>query len=249
MYNDQGGIATLLASFERGHTVESLCRTCNNGASERKLPQAYGQWRTDVIGHLKTAGVALNDTTGAPADDLWGLHTEDGALFLPLEHGSGQPGKFANLHPGRIARQLLGMVLAVQENLTLLDGSPELAAAYFSEEPTSIEPYTLHVALANAGLAYFTGALAALSIDPTSINPTDVADCVGILSLPPFLIMLVNGNTAPTASTRIDHWFNFSTAQTFSKSERTVSFPIADQRDLLVNLLYTSVGGLPVDKA
>ncbi|WP_141136581.1 hypothetical protein [Rhodococcoides kyotonense] len=153
-----------------------------------------------MIGHLETAGVALNDTTGASAEDLWGLSNEDGALHLPLEHGSGQPGKFANLHPGRAARQLLGMVLAVQENLTLLDVSPELAAAYFSEDPTAIEPYTLHVALANAGLAYFTGALAALSIDPTSINPTEVANCVGILSLPPFLIMLVNGNTAPHSS-------------------------------------------------
>ena len=83
-----------------------------------------------------------------------------------MDHGRGvDPGQRENLCPGSIVRQVLGMMLAVQDKPYLMEDHPQLQGAYFSDTPTSIGPMSLHVALADAGFGYFTGPFGAVHVD------------------------------------------------------------------------------------
>ncbi|MEP7021932.1 MAG: hypothetical protein ABI808_14900, partial [Pseudonocardiales bacterium] len=120
--------------------------------------------------HLNLAAATYEHATDHERDDLWSLRTSNGGAFwLPFEHGrgDGQAG-MTNLHPGRIARQLLGMVLALQSDRRLLDEYPQLASAYFSDASVFTRCRGLHVALANTGLAYFTSGAMVVTIDAKS---------------------------------------------------------------------------------
>jgi hypothetical protein len=132
--------SSVLRSYTDGHAIPSLCGPCNNGASNRGLPQAYAAWRRDVVQHLNLAAATYEHETGYAREDLWSLRTSNGGAFwLPFEHGRGDGrAGMTNLHPGRIARQVLGMVLAVQSDRRLLDEYPQMASAYFSDASGSI---------------------------------------------------------------------------------------------------------------
>ncbi|MFG2294687.1 hypothetical protein [Streptomyces sp. NPDC048603] len=123
MYGEQGGALTVLRSFERGHTIPSLCEADNNKASQRSLPEAYALWRNDTIGHLREAAAAFHHVSGQPHNDLFFIAArEGGAFMLPMEHGTKLGSEhITNLNPGKIVRQLLGMMLAVQDTRYLLD--------------------------------------------------------------------------------------------------------------------------------
>jgi hypothetical protein len=245
LYTEQNGALIVLRSFQEGHTIPSLCNKCNNKASQRGLPQAYELWRKDVIGHLMQAAAVFHHASGRPPDDLWLLTQPDGAFNLPMEHGTElDSDRIVNLHPGRIVRHALGMILAVQGSRYLLDNHSQLAIAYHSDEPTTIEPFTLHVALANAGPVYFKDVLLSASIDLTGSDKSSSTPC-WLLCFPPFLIALTEGLQPPIEATRIDQWFTYPTSQFFNKRDRRVSYPIADQRTFPVRILYQDRGRLP----
>ncbi len=246
LYQQFGDEFQVFRQFPKGHALETLCMQCNGGASERGLPQAYTAWHADVLGHLPRCGAAYRHVFGADPNDLWTRNRSDGsAWILPLEHGRGvDPETMRNLHPGRIARQILGGILAVQNTRRLLDDHPQLQAAYFSEEPASIAPFTLHVALANAGTAYLNTSASAITIDLTTDSST--ADECWIMTFAPFVMILVEGEQSPITATRIDHWFQRPTNQTFGRrADRTVSYPIARRGELLVESLYQGRERLP----
>jgi hypothetical protein len=119
-----------------------------------------------------------------------------------------------------------------------------LTTAYHSDEPTSIEPFALHIALANAGSAYFKDVLLPVSIDLTGNGKTDGTSC-WLLCFPPFLVILTEGSEPPIEAIRIDQWLAYPSNQCFSKRDRKVSYPIADQRELLVGKLYQDRERLP----
>lgn len=193
LYNERDGALIAVRSYWDGHAIPSLCSPCNNRASHRRLPQAYTSWRTDMLGHINFAAATLEFHTGRARTDFWKLQKPNGgAFFLPVEHGKGVDSKqMMNLHPGRIARQILGMILAVQSSRELVDNHSNLAAAYSSDGPTSIEPFSLHVALADAGLNYFNSDARSIRIDLRSGDSTDVG--FWTISFPPFLMCLANG--------------------------------------------------------
>ncbi|MDT5028972.1 MAG: hypothetical protein QOE61_5398, partial [Micromonosporaceae bacterium] len=129
-----------------------------------------------------------------------------------------------NLNPGKIVRQVLGMLLAVQDSRHLRDTHPQLAAAYFSDQPASIEPFTVHVALANAGLAYSRSGVLSVSIDLTGAGDSSSTTTeFWAIAFPPFLIFLVNGPTAPIEATRIDQWLAYPVGRGFNKRDRNSS--------------------------
>lgn len=238
VYNEQDGELTVLRSFEQGHTIPSLCEADNNKASNRGLPQAYALWRDDTVGHLQEAAAAFRQVTGQPHNDLFFVVRESGAFTLPMEHGT----KFGtehivNLNPGKIARHVLGMMLAVQDTRYLLDTQPQLAAAYHSNEPISIEPFALHMALASGGLAYFRNVVRSVSVDFTGQGESNNTEFWAVL-FPPFLIFLTSGPAAPIEATRIDQWLEYPVGRAFNKRDRKVRYPIADRRELLVSKLY-----------
>ncbi|MCC3318340.1 HNH endonuclease [Nocardia africana] len=246
LYQQFGNEVKVFREFTNGHALETLCVDCNGGASERGLPQAYTAWHQDVLGHVHRCGAAYRQVTGGDPNDLWSLTRPDGAAFtLPLEHGRGVDREsLNNLHPGRIARQILGGILAVQDTRRLLADHPQLQAAYFNDEPTSIAPFTLHVALANVGTAYMNTSASTITID--LVTGASTADECWILALSPFLMILVNGDESPVTATRIDHWFQRSTKVTFGRrQDRTVNYPIARRDELLVNTLHDGLDRLP----
>jgi hypothetical protein len=245
LYNEQEGALIVLRSFQEGHTIPSLCEEHNNKASQRGLPQAYALWHNDVIGHLNQAAVAFHRTSGHPPNDLWLVVKPDEAFSLPMEHGTKLGSdRIVNLHPGRIARHVLGMVLAVQGSRSLLDNHSQLVTAYHSDEPTSIEPFTLHVALTGARLAYSKDVVLSGSIELMGSGEIG-STTFWILCFPPFLVVLTEGSQPPIEATRIDQWLAYPANQSFSKRDRKVSYPIADQRELLVGKLYQDRERLP----
>jgi hypothetical protein len=238
VYNEQDGALTVLRSFEGGHTVPSLCAADNNKASDRGLPQAYALWRDDTIGHLQEAAAAFHQVTGQPHNDMFFATRESGAFILPMEHGTKLgSAHIVNLNPGKIVRHVLGMMLAVQGARYLLDTQPQLAAAYLSDEPASIEPFALHVTLADGGLGYFRDAVLSVSIDLTGDGESRTTEFWAV-AFAPFLILLTNGPKAPIEATRIDQWLDYPVGLAFNKRDRKVRYPIADPRELLVSKLY-----------
>ncbi|WP_405928070.1 hypothetical protein OG554_05075 [Streptomyces griseus] len=237
VYNEQEGALTVLRSFKAGHTIPSLCRADNNKASHRGLPEAYALWRDDTIGHLREAAAAFHHDSGQPHNDLFFIAAREGGAFkLPMEHGTKLRSEhITNLNPGKIVRQALGMMLAVQDTRYLLDTS-QLAAAYHSDEPTSIEPFALHLALANPGLCYFRNGVLSVSVNLTGAGVSST-EFWGV-AFPPFLILLTSGPKAPIEATRIDRWLEYPVSRAFSKRDRKVRYPIADPRELLVAKLY-----------
>jgi hypothetical protein len=126
LYNEQDGALIVPRSFQEGHTIPSLCKEHNNKASQRRLPQAYALWRNDVVGHLTQAAAAFHHASGHPPNDLWSVAQPNGAFSLPMEHGTELGSdRIVNLHPGRIVRHVLGMVLAVQGSRYLLEANSQ----------------------------------------------------------------------------------------------------------------------------
>ncbi|MBX7133666.1 MAG: hypothetical protein K1X67_13415 [Fimbriimonadaceae bacterium] len=241
LYNERRGALVAVRSYWDGHAIPSLCSSCNNRASRRGLPQSYTSWRTDVLGHINLAAATFEFHTGRARTDFWALRKRDGEAFLlPLEHGKGLDSKqMMNLHPGRIARQILGMILAVQSTRELVDNHSQLAAAYSQMGPNLSNRSALHVALANAGLNYFNSDAHSIRIDLRSGNFTDVG--FWMISFPPFLMCLVNGPEAPIAATRIDQWLACPIDQVFRKPERKVAYPIANQNEPLIATMYAGL--------
>jgi hypothetical protein len=242
LYNEQDGALVVVKSYWDGHVIPSLCSSCNNRASRRRLPQAYTAWRDDVLSNINLAAATYEHHTGRARTDLWALRKPNGGACVlpPIEHGKDDRSKqMMNLHPGRIARQILGMTLAVQASRNLLDNHPQLAAAYSSDGPTSIEPFSLHVALANAGLNYFSSGARSVTIDPRSGRST--GSDFWMISFPPFLMCLVDGPKAPIAATRIDQWLAYPVSAVFDSRDRKVAYPIANQEEPLVAKMYADL--------
>jgi hypothetical protein len=218
----------VIRSYRDGHTIPSLCKSCNTGASNRGLPQAYQAWRDDVVSNLELAAATYEYKTG-------------GALVVPIEHGRDTFTKqMTNLHPGRIARQVLGMTLAVQATRSLIDNNPQLKAAYFSDETASMEPFSLHVALANAGINYFRDLVVSLRIEVETGRSTGID--FWMISFPPFLMCLVDGPVAPIEATPIHQWLGHPVNAFFGKQERNVTYLIANQAHPLVAKMYADGG-------
>lgn len=174
--NDQAltvldGEGTLIREFGEGHALRTLCGGCNKGASDRRLPLAYKLWHADVVEAIKTRTAAAS--VGSDLD------RRSGSRSVEIDHSYA-------LHPGRIARQVLGMLLAVQAGPSLTEAHPQLREAYFSEgDGQSIGPLTLHLTLADTGFGYLKNVLTAYVRDPRTktVQATDIR----LWSFPPLL--------------------------------------------------------------
>ncbi|MFQ6397584.1 hypothetical protein ACLMAJ_29580 [Nocardia sp. KC 131] len=138
------------------------------------------------------------------------------------------------------------MVLAVQRTDALLKQHPQLAATYFSEDSSSIAPFSLHVALADAGINYLNSGAMLATIPLTADAAAAMADSspgirFWMISFPPFLICLTEGEKSPITATRIDHWFDQPTNKTFPKSMRKTAYPIALHNEPVVRHLYAGL--------
>ena len=93
---------------------------------------------------------------------------------------------------------------------------------YFSEDEASIEPLTLHVALANTGFGYFSDVVAAVT---TNLEQgTSEATDMHLWCFTPFLTTLVDRPAPPWPATRIDQCWAIPRAIT--SAGRIVKSPI-----------------------
>ncbi|WP_143034634.1 hypothetical protein [Glycomyces sambucus] len=96
---------------------------------------------------------------------------------------------------------------------------------------------SLHVALADAGLGYFTGPFGAVQVDFRTGRSSGPAMSWAI-ALPPFLFVLSEGASAPITATRFDQWLTYPTKRQFSKADRRQFYQPGDLRDTLVAKLF-----------
>jgi len=218
MRDDAGEI---VREFLDGHAIPTLCRDCNGGASRRKLPAAYKLWRNDVI---QAVVLAASKHGRGREFNIW-----QSDLVVDVQHTY-------SLHPGRIARQVLGMVLAVQDSPRLAKQYPRLREAYFFEDSASIEPLTLHVALANTNFSYFTDWLMAVEMDLRTGESRRTP--MRMWCFAPFVAVLVEAGTPPWPALRIDDWLRHPTSYHFRRRDHRVSYPIANRSDPMINRLY-----------
>ncbi len=217
--NDAGEI---IREFTEGHALPVLCRGCNGGASERGLPNAYKLWRLEVIKAIEDH--TARESKGRPYN-VW--RTDP-----PVEIGHGY-----NLHPGRIARQLLGMLLAVQDRPDFSTAKPALREAYFSDEGSSIAPARVYVALANTNYGYFSDAVSAVNLDLVTGAATTTP--MRLWSFSPFIaILTADGSDPPFPALSVEEWFAHPGSYHFHKADRHASYPIAPRFHPLVALMY-----------
>lgn len=246
IYNEADGELKVLRSYERGHTIPLLCLDCNGGASTRGLPQAHTTWRKDVLGLLGQWAASMHAALGWDHNDLWLLaKSESEPFWLRMEHGRGiAPGGGVSLHRGRIIRQIIGMILAVQRTRNLRDDHPELIAEYQSKGPSSLTRHSVHVTLAATGtLAYFTDAAVAVTVDRLG-QQGPRANPLWAIVFQPFVIMLCEGADAPIEAARIDQWLGYPDNAIYTKADRKTRYPIARRGNLLVDFLHAGVGEL-----
>lgn len=215
------GAGATIRQLSEGHAIPALCDGCNSGASARGLPGAYKLWRSDVI-------AAIEETTAAASKgkpfNIWRT-----SLSVDVHHSYA-------LHPGRVARQVLGMLLAAQSRRQLITDHPQLPEAYFSEDGASIEPLTMHVALANTGFGYFTDVVAAVTMNLA--QGTSEATDMHLWCFTPFVATLVDGQAPPWPATRIDQWLGHPTSYHFRKKDRRVGYPIAVRSHPIIGMMY-----------
>lgn len=216
----------VLHAFRDGHAIPVLCSDCNQRASQRGLPLAYKQWRSEVIKAIKLR--ARHQRLSKPFD-VWRSDQS-----VEIHHG------YDN-HPGRIVRQVVGMILAVQQSPQLREEFPQLLRAYRSDAAESIEPLTLHVALYNGNFAYFSDEAVAVSIQfqETSVQETSAMERrLWTLAFTPFLITLMSGQGLPWRACPIHTWLAHPTGYHFRKRDRTTVYPVADRTHPLVAMFY-----------
>lgn len=217
LFNDQGSI---VRTFAEGHALPNLCRPCNNGAEHRRLPGEFKPWKEQTI-----EAIFKHSRRGGGIDPFAG----DTPVVVPHDYG---------LHPGRLVRYAIGMVLAVQQAPTLMSLHPELVAAYRTDEPTSLATLRIHLALINAPGAYFSHVVSQVTMD--RLTRTSRQQPLWVAGFLPFLVAIGEGNEAPWRSLDITPWLSFDTKYHFRKIDHVVSYPVADRRSLLVQQFYSA---------
>lgn len=211
-----------IKEFVDGHALPVLCEADNKAASDRRLTSAYKLWRLEVIDAIEQH--TLRHSHGR-AYNIWRTDS-----VVEIDHGY-------NIHPGRIARQVLGMLLAVQDSPDLSRNNRALRHAYFSDEGASIAPWQIHVALANPGFAYWTDAIANVHLNLRTAAAT--ATTLRVLCFAPFLAVLVEDGAAPPfPAFRIDGWLEHPLRYHFRKADRHVAYPVARRSNPMVARLY-----------
>ena len=219
--DDAGAI---LAEFAEGHAIPVLCNPCNKGASDRGLPVEYKLWRLEVVEAIKEH--TAREAVGLSEYNIWRTDS-----VVEVDHGY-------NLHPGRIARQLLGMLLAIQDDPSFSRDNPKLRDAYFDDgEDWSISPMALYVALANTNYRYFSSELMGVTLDLSTGDA--VVKPMRVWSFSPFIAVLTeDGSDPPFPAMRVDEWLTHPVSYHFRKKDRHAGYPIAPRFNPLVSMMY-----------
>lgn len=152
---DVHSVTEEVSAWQDGHTVSTLCTSCNARASAWGYVAEYRRWY-DVV-----ADTARSSAAEHHVDPLLG--GEPFGIDLPYD-----------AHPARFVRQVIGMFLAIQDNHYLFGDHPRLSTL-IDDDPNkssarrvaglSIAPLTMSMAVDNGPYAYFKSPAMTVSVD------------------------------------------------------------------------------------
>lgn len=223
---DLNSVVRQVAEWHDGHVVSTLDSTCNKRAGDWGYVKEYRRWFELFVAEAKAAAA----TTGT--DPLRG--TKPFEIELSYD-----------VHPGRFARQVLGMFLAVQATEHLFATYPALPELIGSDPSDGsqrrmggldISPLRLYLSVCNARWSYAAVPMLAVT---TRLRPTSQLlwtppsspprpDELLILCLSPFAFALTTAD-ASDLGRDISHWTRWSADQRPSKRDRRFIVPTADQ--------------------
>ena len=219
---DLQSVLRQVAEWDEGHVVRTLDGRCNGRASDWGYVKEYRQWH-DVFKVAHVAGRATR------VDPFRGAHPF--SIELPYD-----------LMPARFVRQVVGMLLAVQESPELFAGSPQLADLIGGdpdddEQPRSaglpIEPLHLYVSVYSGAWAYGTCPLTSLTID---LRPSPLIVPAGarareadlyLLALAPFVFVAAS-EPQQNVGLSISEWTTWDRSQRPGRRERSLNVPTVD---------------------
>lgn len=222
---DQQSVLRQVAEWDEGHVVRTLDRRCNERASDWGYVKEYRRWH-DLFKDAHVAGRATR------FDPFRG--DQPFPMQLPYD-----------VMPARFIRQVVGMLLAVQESPELFAGSPQLADLIGGdqeddEEPSgaglSIEPLHLYMSVYSGSWGYGTCPLSSVTIDlrPSSLVVPPGARArsvdVYVLALAPFAFV-ASGEPQANVGRSITEWATWERSQRPRRSERALDVPTVDMME------------------
>lgn len=218
---DGAAVLSEVAAWRDGHVVRTLCRTCNGRASDWGYVREYHKWH-DLFVKAHTAGrrTKVDPFRGSPF-----------SATLPYD-----------VMPARFIRQVVGMMLAVQETEDLFAEHPQLAKLIDADpalptgtrrEGVEIEPLHLYLSVYSGPWAYGTRPMAqvevplepgALIVPPGSSSRTTT---LWVLALSPFVFIAAD-SPGDRYGFEITTWARWRFDQRPSKSERGVTLPTVE---------------------
>lgn len=219
---DLQSVLRQVAEWDEGHVVRTLDRRCNGRASDWGYVKEYRRWH-DLLKEAHVAGRATR------IDPFRG--DQPCSIELPYD-----------AMPARFVRQVVGMLLAVQESPELLAGSPQLADLIGGdpdddEQPRStglsIEPLHLYMSVYSGAWAYGTCPVTSVTIDMTSsaliVPPGARARDVDVylLALAPFAFV-ASSERQENVGMSINGWTTWERSQRPGRSERSLIMPTVD---------------------
>jgi hypothetical protein len=141
-----------------------------------------------------------------------------------------------NLNPGKIVRQVLGMMLAVQD-------TPATCWTHGPSWPLHTTPTSRtrsnrsRCTWRSSTPAWALPKRGAIRVDEPH-RPGREQHRVLAGAFPPFLIFLTSGPKAPVEATRIDHWLEYPASRAFSKRDRKNRLPDCRPARIVVAKIY-----------
>ena len=213
-------------SWTRGHTVPTLCESCNGKGSRWKYVQEYTRWHNFVVTRMR------NIASQTPCFDPFALG-ETHTIKLPYD-----------VLPRRFVGQAVAMILAAQATHHLWAGNPQLVHLIggdrdlYNDAPGPIDVFPCRVYLGLANQDFIVQRQDAIAIKFGDRNRTSP----GGLHLPPrasrntpfqfyvyspFVVTLMLGNSEPPwqSSTDVTHWTQMDHHQRLAKTDQTLRLP------------------------
>ena len=219
---DLQGVLRQVAEWDEGHVVRTLDGRCNGRASAWGYVKEYRRWH-DLF---KEAHVAARATR---IDPFRGAQP----FSIDLPH---------DVMPARFVRQVVGLVLAVQESPQLFVGAPQLADLVGGdpddeEQPRSgglpIEPLHLYMSVYSGAWCYGTCPLTGLSLDlrPSPIifpaGARVVETDVYLLGLAPF-VFVATSKPQDNVGLSVNEWATWERSRRPVRRDRSISVPTVD---------------------
>jgi hypothetical protein len=222
-------LAANIADVQRwpsGHTVDTLCLPCNNrpGSGAWNYVKTYVTWRKVV---MKAAEQEMKQTGRDP-------YTRDYPLEFDAPH---------TLQPARFARQVLGMLLAIQESEHLWADHPTVRSAVApgddprGKPPTEVPPLEgirLGMSLYNGDIVYNAKPVTVVEV-PLGSTPLELPPGSGssaydlyALGVSPFLFMLTT-HPSESIGLEITDWPSRRIHDGLPARERRLSIPTYSQ--------------------